>query len=70
MAAIAQTAHPQPRPLPVLQLLQGVVVDLSPDVPEMLQTPDRCLECGQDAVAFEANGSGWCTAHAPLELFT
>jgi hypothetical protein len=30
--------------------------------------PGFCVVCGQEAVAFDPEGLGWCTAHAPREL--
>jgi hypothetical protein len=47
-----QTAKPQPDWMP-----------LSPEPQAGL-----CVVCGQEAVAVDPLGFGWCNAHAPLEL--
>ena len=51
------TAAPQPRRIWVT-------------VPHLSLEPTQglCVVCGQEAVAFDPYGLGWCTAHAPLEL--
>jgi hypothetical protein len=36
--------------------------------PSLEPAQGLCVVCGQEAVAFDPYGLGWCTAHAPLEL--
>jgi hypothetical protein len=51
------TARPRPRRIWVADPL-----------PSLDPLPGLCGVCGQEAVAVDPYGLGWCTAHAPLEL--
>lgn len=56
MATTLQTRTASPRPRPDW-------MTLSPEPHAGL-----CVVCGQEAVAVDPYGLGWCNAHAPLEL--
>ena len=59
MATTIQNATATPRPRRI-----WVTVPHPPLEP----CPELCVVCGQEAVAFDPYGLGWCSVHAPLEL--
>ena len=70
MATAIQNATTQRQPEPVLLVMTvrlHLVVTASL-LPALEPSPEDCVACEAAAVAFDAHGLGWCTAHAPLEL--
>jgi hypothetical protein len=74
MASLTQTTNPGIPPPPVCFVSTTrsrtvlVVVVVPVYLPPMTLSPGDCVVCGQEAVAFDPHGLGWCSAHAPLEL--
>jgi hypothetical protein len=73
MASPTQTTNPGIPPPPVCFVSTTrsrtvLVVVVPVYLPPMTLSPGDCVVCGQEAVAFDPHGLGWCSAHAPLEL--
>jgi hypothetical protein len=73
MASPIQTTNPGSLPPPVCFVSTTrsrtvLVVVVPVYLPPMTLSPGDCVVCGQEAVAFDPHGLGWCSAHAPLEL--